>query len=142
VSIEILVEPYYLARISLDLAIALGCVFMFIGPCFKMCWLRKYPDKSAEESKKGFCEIFCSIGGALAIGAWLFHILDMGSDIYYIANADIRKPSIYAGCLVCVLLPLLACYCCCVKDAGPETVCMLICNCFILKDKFAREDKQ
>jgi hypothetical protein len=50
VTIEILVEPYYLTKLGMDLLIALGCAFMLIGPCFKICWLKKFPDKSAEFS--------------------------------------------------------------------------------------------
>ena len=84
-------------------------------------------------------KIFCTVGGFIAVGSWLFHILDMGSDVYYVANADIRKPGIRDGCIACICLPLLAC---CICPFDKETAFMLFCNCFILSDKFKKEKKE
>jgi hypothetical protein len=50
VSIEILVEPYYLAKIALDMAITLACAFMIIVPALRIWWLKKHKDTSAEDS--------------------------------------------------------------------------------------------
>jgi hypothetical protein len=149
----------------MDIAILLACAFMLIAPAMKMCWRKDHKDTSAEDSKKGKWHIFFFQGGFITIGIWFLHVFDVALDISYFLTADVRKTEIRNGLLVCIIIPFVAIpilvftvYYPCYRRAHWEkegkkacdenirkdrclTTPMLLCNCYVLKEKFAPEDE-
>jgi hypothetical protein len=136
---------------------------MLIAPALKMCWRKDHKDTSAEDSKKSKCHILFCQGGFITIGIWLLHVFDVALDISYFTTADVRRTEIRNGLLVCIILPFVlipilggsvyypcyrsahwkkegkkACDENCRKDKC-STIPMLLCNCYVLKEKFAPE---